>query len=179
MLCSTHTSIIINSLLHGIESNIIALVCGCITLAFGSGNTIHTLVQYFSILPSIPCNKIYVYRTYVYMSELCVFLYPCSSVPSYQHPHPHPHPHPLPPSSQGRSSSTLSLEFRTPMGSSRGTYVCIPVTMYVQYASKKPVRTCTKSTVAAVHITLMRALSAHRTVCIQPSVYKERRAAKA
>ena len=54
---------------------------------------------------------------------------------------------------------------------------------YIQYASKKPVRICAESRVAAVHInsriTLRTPTHVDRTVLAQPSVHRERRAAKA
>ena len=53
----------------------------------------------------------------------------------------------------------------------------------LQYASKKPVRICAQSRVAAVHInsrlTLRTPTHVDRTVLAQPSVHRERRAAKA
>ena len=56
---------------------------------------------------------------------------------------------------------------------------CIPYTVRI----KKPVGTCAKSIVAAVHInsriTLRTPTHIDRTVLAQPSVHKERRAAKA
>ena len=70
----------------------------------------------------------------------------------------------------------------------RTTYKCVNTFVHacmyhVQYASKKPVRICAQNRVAAVHIssriTLRTPTHVDRTVLAQPSVHRERRAAKA